>query len=235
MSLLQLDHVAKSYRQGARRVDVLRDISLELHEREVVAIWGLHRSGRSALMRIAAGIEAPDGGTVRFRGARLSVGGGAIAAGIAYCPPGFHGVEANTVLEELIATQLARGARPTNARARANEALERAGARGCKDHPPGELDRHEQVRAGVARALLQEPSLLLIDDPIKGVDLLERDKILELVRSLADASVTIVLSLDNGVGLFAADRALSLGEGVLRGELAPGLAPVVDLPLRSSA
>jgi ABC-type multidrug transport system ATPase subunit len=124
--------------------------------------------------------------------------------------------------------------RIAGARARAWEALERVGARGCEGRRACELDRAEEVRVGVARALLREPSLLLVDEPIKGVDPLERDRILKLLGSLSREGTSIIITIDNGVGLFAADRALSLGEGRLRGHLAPELAPVVELPRRAS-
>jgi ABC-type Mn2+/Zn2+ transport system ATPase subunit len=138
------------------------------------------------------------------------------------------------VLDELIGSQLALGISHSSARVRAWEALERAGARHCEGRRLCELDRAEEVRAAIARALLQDPSLLLIDEPIKGVDPLERDKILDLLHALSREDISVLMTLDRGVGLFGADRALSLGEGRLRGPLAPELAPVVALPLRVS-
>lgn len=86
----------------------------------------------------------------------------------------------------------------------------------------------------IARALLQDPCLLLIDEPIKGVDALERDKILDLLHALSRQGVSVLMTLDRGVGLFGADRALSLGEGRLRGPLVPELAEVVALHQRAS-
>jgi ABC-type sugar transport system ATPase subunit len=234
MSLLELEHVYKRYRRGVREVHVLDDVCLQLHEREVIAVWGPGRSGRSTLLRISGGIEAPDAGRVRFRGAELRPGVGAIAGGIAYCQPAFRSLEGQVVLEELIASQLALGVRPAVARARASRELERAGAAHCAGHRPFELDRAEEVRAAIARALLQEPSLLLIDEPTKGVSSLERERILELLRSLTSDDIAVLMTLDKGVGLFGADRALSLAEGRLRGHLVPELAPVVELPLRAS-
>lgn len=234
MSLLSLEHVSKRYRHGLRHEEVLRDVSLELHEGELVAVWGLRHSGRSTLLRLAAGIEAPDCGVVRFRGAALRVGGGAIADGIAYCKPTLRNAEGQLVLEELIAAQLALGIRRSGARTRAFEALERAGAHRCEARWPHELDRAETVRVGIARALIQGPALLVIDEPTTGVDALERDKIMELLRSLSGDGMAVLLSVDKGTSLFAADRALSLSYGVLRGHVAPELAPVVELPLRVS-
>lgn len=234
MIVLELDSVSKRYRHGDRRVEVLQDVSLQLHERELIAIWGLPRSGRSTLLRVAAGIEAPDDGVVRFRGRRLTVGGGAIVGGIAYCQPSLRTIEGRVVLEEMIAAQLAMGVRPAHARACAWESLERVAARECESRRPCELDRAEEVRVGIARAMLQEPSLLLIDDPIKGVDPMERDKILILLRSLTHEGIAVLMSMDKGIGLFGTDRALSLGEGRLRGDVAPTVAEVVPLPLRVS-
>lgn len=234
MSLLELNQVTKRFWHGARSVEVLSDISLEIHDREMIAVWGPARSGRSTLLRVAGGIEAPDSGTARFRGEQLSVGGGAIPRGIAYCQSSRRSLEGQIVMDELIAAQLALGIKPASAKTCAWEVLERVGARGCEAQRPCELDRAEEVRVGIARALLRDPSLILIDEPIKGVDPLERDKILDLLRSLSREDVSVLMTLDRGVGLFGADRALSLGEGRLRGPLAPELAPIVALPLRQS-
>jgi ABC-type sugar transport system ATPase subunit len=96
-----------------------------------------------------------------------------------------------------------------------------------------ELDAGEATRVALARALVLEPSLILLDDPIRGVDLGERDSILSLLRSLADEGIAVLAATDDATGLSGADRALSLSEGVLRGEHTPHLAPVV--PLRRQA
>lgn len=234
MTLLELRRVSKSYRRGPRRVEVLREVSLELHEQEMVSVWGPRDSGRSTLLRIAGGIEAPDSGAVIFGGRELVVGGGAVNRGIAYCQSTFRGLDGHAVLDELIAAQLALGVRHAGARTAARVALERTGAHGCEQRRPHELDRAEAVRVGIARALLQEPSVLVIDDPTTRVEPLERDRILELLRSLAQDGRAILMSVDRGASLFAADRALSLADGALRGHASPELAKVVELPVRAS-
>ncbi|MCL2770121.1 MAG: ATP-binding cassette domain-containing protein [Solirubrobacterales bacterium] len=234
MSLLQLDHVGKRYRYGARELEVLRAVSLEIDERELIAIWGPRDSGRSTLLRIAGGIEAPDTGQVWFRGRAMRVGGTEMPGGIAYCQSTFRSLEGQRVLEELIAAQLALGIRASGARARASETLERVGARTCEARRPCELDRSEAVRVSLARALLQEPALLVVDEPTTRVEPLERDRVLELLRSLSDDGIAVLMAVDRGASLFAADRALSLADGMLRGHVAPELAPIVELPLRLS-
>jgi putative ABC transport system ATP-binding protein len=228
LSLLELEHVAKAHRHGLRRVEVLRDVSLELEAGELVAVWGLRRSGRSTLLRIAAGIEAPDDGAVRFEGRALR-GEGGIPGGLAYCRPTLLRAGAGPVLDELMRAQLALGVRSADARASAWAALERAGASECATQAPHELDNAEAVRVAIARGLVQQPALLLIDDPTTGVELHKRDGILELLRSLRDDGAGVLACVDNGTGLVGADRALSLSYGVLRGLVSPEYAEVVPL------
>lgn len=231
MMLLELEAVSKRYRRAGRDVVALSDVSLELHPGELVAVWGLRGSGRSTLLRIAAGVEAPDDGAVRFGERDLS---GGIPRGLAYCRRSFHGAERQPVLEDLMASQLAHGHRLSGARERAWTALERVDARRCAELRPHDLDSAEAVRVSIARALLQEPALLLIDEPTTNVDLRKRDGILQLLRSLAQEGIAILLSVGSGTGLFGADRVLALSEGRLHGHASPELAEVVTLPLRQS-
>lgn len=234
MSLLELTGVSKRFRHGSLVIDVLRDVSLEVHPGELVAIWGLRHSGRSTLLRIAAGIERPDSGVVRFQGDDLSAGGGALARGVGYCLRSFRG-EGQPVLEELVAVQLALGASPSLARERAWSVLERTGAQDCAHLRSYELDGAQAVRASIARALAREPQLLLIDEPTTGVDLLARSAMLELLRSLSRDGTAVIASVAESTGIFGVDRALSLSDGQLRGHVSPRLADVLPMPLRSSA
>jgi ABC-type sugar transport system ATPase subunit len=95
------------------------------------------------------------------------------------------------------------------------------------------LDVGESVRVAIARTLALEPALLVIDEPIKGVDLLERDGILALLRSLADEGIGVLASTGESTGLAGADRGLVISEGELRGAPPAELATV--LPLRRPA
>ena len=83
---------------------------------------------------------------------------------------------------------------------------------------------------GIARSLVHQPKLLVIDEPTLGVDVFERDRILSLLRSLADEGISVLMSVGETTCLAGADRALSLANGELHGELQPPeLAPVVQL------
>jgi ABC-type sugar transport system ATPase subunit len=234
MSLLALKGVSKRYADGPRERMVLREISLELEAGELSVVWGLRRSGRSTLLRIACGIEVPDAGTVRFDGRDLAEEGeGVLGSGIGYCQKTFRSAEGRAVLDEAMVGLLARGVPPAAARARATTALERAGAEQSAGLRLGELDYAEAVRVALARTLALRPRLLVIDEPVNGVELSERDGILSLLRSIADEGIAVLASTGESTSLAGADRALSLGEGELRSAPAPELAPV--LALRPSA
>jgi ABC-type multidrug transport system ATPase subunit len=234
MSLLELNGICKAYGHGASQRLVLHDVSLELDAGELVAIWGLRRSGRSTLLRIAAGLEVPDAGAVRFAGGRLTGRAGDELRGeIGYCRRAFGPSDGRAVLDQLMLSQLARGASTEEAVVRAHGALARAGARSCAELRPGELGVAEAVRVMIARALAGRPRLLVIDEPTLGVDLIDRDQILTLLRSLADDGTAILTSTDKTAGLAGADQALSLGDGELRGGVTADLAQVV--PLRPAA
>jgi len=234
MTLLALEHVGKRYVDGPHGRPLLNDVSLELTPGEVAAVWGLRRSGRSTLLRVAAGIERPDTGVVRFDGRDLiDHGEDVLGEGIGYVQKALRGAEAQSVLEEVMVCLLARGISRAAAHARACTALERTGSAQCAALAPRQLDKAESVRVALARALVLSPRVLIVDEPVNGVDLHERDGILLLLRSVADEGVAVLASTGQSTGLAGADRALALSDGELRGSLSPELAPV--LALRRSA
>jgi ABC-type multidrug transport system ATPase subunit len=228
MTLLELDHVAKGYGRGSRVA--LKDVSLRIDAGEMVVVWGERRSGRSTLMRIAAGIEAPDSGVVRFEDRDLTERhGDRLGGGVSYCRWAFRLDWGRTVLDQLVAGQLARRVPQSTAHTFAWRALERVDAVRCAGLVASELKVEETVRVSVARTLTADPRLLVIDEPTIGVDSSKRDGILKLLRSLADEGIAVLQSTGDGTGLLGADRALALDKGKLSGEIAPDLAPVSDL------
>jgi ABC-type sugar transport system ATPase subunit len=229
MSLLQLEHVSKRYGQGVGERVALRDVSLEMEAGEVVAVWGKRRSGRSTLLRVAAGLEAPDAGVVRVDGRDLSERGCELLGdAIGYCRKTFQPNGGEIVLDHMIIGQLARGVSPALAASRAHDAMEHAGIARCSQRRPSELDCAEVVRVAIAHALTLQPRLLLIDEPTIGVELGERDGILRLLQSLAKDGIAILTSTGETTGLSGA-RALQLSDGELCGKSTRELAPVVHL------
>lgn len=234
MTLLELERVGKSYSRGARVA--LDEVSLVIDAGEMVVVWGERQSGRSTLLRIAAGIEIPEKGVVRFDEHDLASRGNKLGDdGISYCRREFRPERGPTVLDQLMSSQFARRIPQSLALTHAWRALQRVEAGWCATLATNELKTEEIVRVAVARALTSNPRLLVIDEPTIGVDPLARDDVLKLLRSLADEGIAILASTGEGTGLLGADRVLSLDKGKLNGELTPNLATVSDLSRRRQA
>lgn len=230
MSLLELEAVHKRYDEETAGRTVLRDVSLQADAGELVVVWGLRRSGRSTLLRVAAGIEPPDAGVVRFDGHDLAERGERLfGKGIGYCQRTLRFADGHRALDHAMVGLLSRWVPPAKARLRANAALERTGVAHCARMMQRELSSAEVVRVGLARTLALRPRMVVIDEPVKGVELSERDPILALLRSLADEGLTVLASTGESTGLSQADLGLVLGDGQLRGAPARELAPVVQL------
>ncbi len=238
MPLLVLDRIWKRFPRGdrgARERLALRDVSLAIEPAELVAVWGRRRSGRTTLLRVAAGIEQPSEGSVRFDGVdlgrRSALG---VPSGIGYCNADFARVIGASVLEQVAAPLLGANVRALRSQARALDALRRVGAADCAELDPTELGHTETIRVALARALVTNPRLLLVDEPTDGLPpWSERDGTLALLRSIAHRDGTAVLmTVDEATGLSGADRALSIDGGELRGDAPAAGATVV--PLRRS-
>lgn len=231
MSLLALEHATKRFTSGQRETYVLRDVSFELAAGELVAVYGLRRSGRTTLLRVAAGIVPLDEGVVRFEGSDLTGRGGqALGNAIGYCSPLFDPAHGGSVAEQVAVGLLARKVGRTRARAQAEEALERVGASDSAHLDPRDLHLDELIRAGIARALVARPRVLLLDEPTNGVDVHERDGILTLLRGLADTGRAVLATV--GEPIAGADRVLTLDGGRLRAGDAPGRESVIALAPR---
>jgi ABC-type lipoprotein export system ATPase subunit len=230
MSVLALEHVSKRYRAAQRERLVLDSVSLQLDAGELVVVYGPRRSGRTTLLRIAAGIETPDSGTVSFEGHPVSGRSGqTLGEGIGYLRKTLHGNEEQGVLEQIAAPLLARGIGAGQARDRARAVLGRIDAQHCSALTVEELSSGEAIRVAFARALVLGPAVLVADEPAATVEISERDGILSLLRTLSGQGVAVLASTAEPAEMAGAHRALTLGDGTLRGPATPELAPVVAL------
>ncbi|HEY5343383.1 MAG TPA: ATP-binding cassette domain-containing protein [Solirubrobacteraceae bacterium] len=236
MSLLELRNVSKRRSLGGRNVLLLEDASLEIDPGELVGVWGLRGSGRTTLLRLVAGIDAPDAGAVRFDGREVAGHGERILAReIGYCHKSFPGAQGQLAVDEVLLALLVNGVRGKEAHTRAHEALERAGAGRLSARRIAELNSDERVRLAIAHALALGPRLLLLDEPLAGVELDQRDALLLLLRSLADEGVAVLMTVGDLSGLRGSDQSLTIGDGRLSGSPKRGLEPVADLTLRRQA
>jgi putative ABC transport system ATP-binding protein len=228
--LLSIRHVTKRHGHGRIERLALSDVSLEVEPGEMVAVWGLRRSGRTTLVRVAAGMERPDEGSVFFAGEDLArcrdrVLGSEIGCAQFHFSPG----EGGSVLDQVVGGLLAERISPPAARRRAKEALTNVGAESCAEFSPHELNAGETVRVALARALVASPRLLVIDEPTNGVDLPDRDPILMLLRRIANGGVAVLMTTRDGAALSGVDRVFTLDHGELRGGVSQPTASVSQL------
>jgi ABC-type lipoprotein export system ATPase subunit len=233
VSLLSIEGVTKRYRRGTRERLALRGVTMSVESSELVVVLGSRRSGRSTLMRIAAGLERPDDGRVTFAGTDLAADGGAVGRRLCYCLSSFSSMEGDRVLDHVAAPLLARRASFGAARERAMRALERVEAEHLAPLTPNELDGAERVWVAIARALAHAPQMLVIDDPTAHAGPLQRDPLLRLLRTLpGQDGPSVLMCTDDGMSVSGADRVLTLEDGELRSAVESPRAEVVPLNAR---
>lgn len=191
--------------EGLARKGMLEPTSLTVAAGSTVGLAGLLGAGRSELLRLAAGAEPPDRGTVRVAGAEVRRGdlAAALRAGLAYCPDDRKrdGLVLDASVREnvALALQARRGAlRPipeSTARALAEHWIRRLDIRArSADAPVRELSGGNQQKVLLARWLALEPAVLLLDEPTRGIDVGARAEIERLIRDLAAAGLAVVFA-----------------------------------------
>lgn len=231
--LLVAEDVTKRYARGPRSVLALHGVSLAIDAGEFVAIRGLEPHGRRALTLVLAGLAPPDSGTVRFDGLdvhrhRRSL----VPSEIAVCWDRFPPGGGSTLLAHVALPLRLGGATRAEANTGAREALERVAAERMGSSHPHDVERCMLVRAAIARAIVRRPRLVLANDLTATVDLIERDALMALLRSLStDQGTAVVLMASHLVP--GPDRALDVYGGDVHGESHPSERPPGEvLPLR---
>jgi ABC-type lipoprotein export system ATPase subunit len=195
-ALLSLDSVSKSYWRGPSEVRVLSDACLDLHAGEFMGVWGRRGAGKTTLLRIAAGLETPDRGAVRFDGEDLSLLSEQGHARLRRGEIGWvrrSGPRSELCILDYVALPLliAHGQREANRRA--DNALRRVGMAQCAGQHWESLSDGERALVAIAHGIARRPRLLLIDDPTANLGLREREEIMILLRALVEETNVAVL------------------------------------------
>ena len=218
--LLRLDSVGKSYWRGPRELSVLKDVSLDVHAGEMVAVYGQRGAGKTTLLRIAAGFELPDAGTVSFGGVELDRTPRRELARIHREQIGWVERAGPQALEMpihvYVALSLYRTHGPAKARRRALGALAKVGAEGTAELCWPNLSDTERILVATAQVLVREPRLLLVDDPTAGLGILDRERIVGLLRSAAeDGGLAVLMAVPDLPAMLPAHEVRSLSRGRL--------------------
>ena len=226
--LMELTGVGKSFKQadGAPRM-VLDGVDFSLREGEIVALLGKSGSGKSTLLRIMAGLVAADQGCAAYRGAPIA----GPAAGVAMVFQSFALFPWLTVQQNVELGLEAQGVPPAEREQRADAMLELMGLAGFGGAQPRELSGGMRQRVGIARALVTNPDVLLMDEAFSALDVLTGETLRNDILGLWDGGRiptrgVLVVSHNIEEAVMMADRIviLSSDPGRVRHEVA------VDLP-----
>ncbi len=225
--ILRAEHVHKSYRMGATRVNVLKGVDLAVQQGEFVAIIGASGSGKSTLLHLLGALDRPDKGSVQFDGRDLS----RLRAGelnrfrnetVGFVFQFYHLLDELSVLENVflpamisystVRWLMSRG----KARQRAAALLEQLGLQERARHKPYQLSGGERQRAAIGRALMNQPQLLLADEPTGNLDSATGNGILNVFETLHQAGQTIVMVTHDERIARRAQRIIMLVDGRIK-------------------
>ncbi|HPC81885.1 MAG TPA: ABC transporter ATP-binding protein [Thermoanaerobaculaceae bacterium] len=218
---VRVEGVRKGYGSNDRRVEVLRGVSLELEQGEMLALVGPSGVGKSTFLHLLGLLDQPEAGRIELFGHDT----GAMTSGqraswrnrrIGFVFQ-FHGLLAEFTLTENVAMPLLiGGAGRREAAVRAGELLAAVGLEHRREHFPDQLSGGEQQRGAIARALVADPWLLLADEPTGNLDAATAESVFELLRNLhLDRGLSSVIVTHNARLAARCDRTLRLsGDGL---------------------
>jgi lipoprotein-releasing system ATP-binding protein len=213
--------LCRSYAGPAARIDVLRDLSLEVQAGEMVAIVGASGVGKSTLLHLLGGLDTPDAGSIAVGDAALTQMSDAERVAFRNHQVGFvfqfHHLLPEFSARENVEMPLRIGGAPVEeASRRATDLLARVGLAERAGHLPGMLSGGEQQRVAVARALVMRPTLLLADEPTGDLDETTADTLHALLRGMhLEHRLTSIIATHNPTLAAACDRTWRLEGGRL--------------------
>ena len=220
-SLLELDNIRRTFKQGRSELHVLNGVDLDVREGEVVALVGPSGSGKSTLLHIAGLLERPDEGEIKVLGEPAGRARDDRRTQLRRHAMGFvyqyhHLLPEFSAMENIIIPQVMAGLARGKAKKRAMELLEFLGLSDRASHRPARLSGGEQQRVAIARALANAPKLLLADEPTGNLDPHTADGVFSMLMELArGAGLAAVIATHNPDLARRMDRIVRLEDGKL--------------------
>jgi putative ABC transport system ATP-binding protein len=222
--LIATEDVKKTYDLGAAQVEALRGVTLGIERGEYVAIMGPSGSGKSTLMHILGCLDSPSSGRYTLAGREVSGLAGRALARVRNEEIGFVfqnfnllpriDVVANVALPLVYHGRISKRERRT----RAAGLLEKLGLGHRLRHRPNELSGGERQRASIARALVNEPSILLADEPTGNLDSKTGKEIMDILDGLSREGRTVILVTHDATVAAHAQRVVQIEDGVIARE-----------------
>ena len=221
-ALVEVRGVSKSFRTGDHKVRVLDEVHLSVAAQESVAIVGPSGSGKSTLLNLLGTLDQPDQGTIVIDGKNLAMMAGDELAKFRNLNIGFvfqshHLLPHLTVLENILVPVLAQASQVgEKILLRATQLLQRVGLSDREKHLPGRLSGGERQRVAVVRALINQPRLILADEPTGALDRVSAAEVGRLLLELnREHGITLIVATHSEELAARMDRVLSMENGAL--------------------
>ena len=230
MALIEVRELRKLYTMGTETVHALDGVDLDIESGEYLAIMGASGSGKSTLMNLIGCLDTPTSGTYLLNGNEVEeMGDHELAAvrnqEIGFVFQTFNLLSRTTALHNVELPLIYSGLHRKKRRERAMGALERVGLADRMHHQPNELSGGQRQRVAVARALVNEPSILLADEPTGNLDTKTSQEILELFDELHRSGNTVILVTHEPDIAAHSHRQVVLRDGLLLSDSAEDAPP----------
>jgi ABC-type lipoprotein export system ATPase subunit len=218
--LVRASGLRKEYGRGTGLLRAVDGVDLDVARGETVAVMGPSGCGKSTLLHLLGGLDRPSGGEVWLDGARIDgLGEKSLArlrrSAIGFVFQAFHLMEELTAVENIELSALLAGRSPRESRRRAAELLDRVGLGGRARSLPSELSGGQRQRVAVARALVNEPAVVLADEPTGNLDSAATLDVLQLFDDLHRAGQTLIIVTHDARIEATADRLLTMRDGAI--------------------
>jgi len=218
-AVLEAKGVFRSFQTGSVILDVLKGVDLEIYQGEIVALIGPSGSGKSTLLHILGALDRPDKGSINLDSVEVFSLNDKELAYLRNRTVGFvfqfhHLLPEFSALENVMLPKLIAGKGIKSIENKAMELLDEVGLKDRKDHKPGELSGGEQQRVAVARALINDPKIVIADEPSGNLDRNTAESLHNLILELnRSRNQTFVLATHNLELAQRANRTFRLKDG----------------------
>jgi putative ABC transport system ATP-binding protein len=219
MSLIKIEKLTKHYSSGGETVEALRGVDIAIEAGEFITIMGQSGSGKSTLLSVLGGMNHPTSGDVEMAGVQLyRLSGEQLAdfraSHLGFVFQSFHLISYLTAVENVMLPLAIVKMSTAAKKSAASQALARVGLGAKLDRLPNQLSGGEQERVAIARAIVNNPKILLADEPTGNLDSRTSDEVMALFRELNDAGQTVVMVTHNPDNGRYADRTIVLKDGL---------------------
>jgi len=220
--VVSCEAVTKTFVMGKEEVRALRGVTIDLERGDYVSIMGPSGSGKSTLFNMIGGLDTPTDGGVRVDGCRLAEMNSSQLAWfrchkIGFIFQSFNLIPTMSALENVAIARVFSGVHPREAREDAAKVLERVGLGHRLDHLPSQVSGGQQQRIAIARALVNEPLIVLADEPTGNLDLKTGEEIIALLNEMKTGlGVTIITATHEMKRVSCSDKIIRIEDGLVK-------------------